>query len=100
MAKILLEVVIDTTKGKAGIEELKQQLESVGVSGTKLAEALAQDERALQRLLDRAEPARVAAERLAKAEDLLKDGRRRRQAEQGTGGRGPRHAEGEVHGTR
>ena len=72
MAKILLEVVIDTTKGKAGIEELKQQLESVGVSGTKLAEALAQDERALQRLLDRAEPARVAAERLAKAEDLLK----------------------------
>jgi hypothetical protein len=71
VAKILLQFDIQTSDGVASLDKIKEALESVGVSGTKVQAAMDQQEKSLQKVLNAAEPTRVATEKLAAAQQAL-----------------------------
>ncbi len=71
MAKILLEVEIDTQGGVEALAGLKEAVSGVGGVVTKTSDVLSKQEKEYQRLIDRLEPARVAAERFANQQALL-----------------------------
>jgi hypothetical protein len=74
VAKILLQFDINTADGVASLDKIKQALESVGVSGTELQKSMDTQERSLQKVLDKAEPLRVAMDRLTASQATLDAG--------------------------
>jgi hypothetical protein len=74
VAKVLIEFQVDAKGGVEAINRLKESLGSIGVEGKVVDASLSQQDAAYKRLINTLEPARVATERFAKQQELLKHG--------------------------
>jgi hypothetical protein len=71
VAKILLQFQIDTQEGRVDLEKLKESLEAVGVTGTKVQEEMDKAERSFNKLQARLDPIIEASKKLAKNQQDL-----------------------------
>jgi hypothetical protein len=73
MAKILLQVEVDSRGAVTDIKKIEDQVRGLGTTNTKTSSEVDQNEKALNRLLNRLEPTRVATERYERNQKLLTD---------------------------
>jgi hypothetical protein len=69
--RALIEIAITNTGGTATIDAIKSQMDALGVSILSVKESGDQQDKTLQNLLNRLEPARVATEKLASSQQIL-----------------------------
>lgn len=73
MAKILLQVEVDSRGAITSLKQVEDQVKGFGSSNTAAAREVDQNEKALNRLLNRLEPTRTGTERLERNQKLLRD---------------------------
>ncbi|MGD1146980.1 MAG: hypothetical protein ABR961_03385 [Thermoanaerobaculaceae bacterium] len=71
--RAIIEIAITNTGGTAVIDAIKSQMDALGVSVVSVKQAGDQQDKTLQNLLNSLEPARVATEKLAASQQVLKD---------------------------